>query len=81
MEMLPLDKHNLYVVSMVNKKVFFDYNYYQKEYSFVFNYFNNLGYHVLFFDNLSLEMEDIYILDGISKLVDNDILVMAFNIS
>lgn len=74
MEMIPLDKFNCYVLNMkLNKSI----NLYQNEISVIFEFFSKLKYHVIFFDELMLNHDGILMLDSITKLVNEDILIMT----
>ena len=79
MEYIPLEEHNCYMLSMFKNSNYKNYDLFQKEYSEIFDFFNNLDYHVIFYEKRIEDFEDIKNLDIISKLVDEDILVIVFN--
>ena len=79
LEFIPLDKYNCYLFSMFKNGLKQNFSIYQKECSIIFNFFNDLGYHVIFYGKSIEDFEDINNLDIISKLVGEDILVVVFN--
>ncbi len=81
MEYFPLEVYNCYLLSLFQKKIGFDYNYYVEEYSHIFNYFNKLKYHIIFVDNVKMDVDSFIELDIITKLVKKDILVITFNVN
>ena len=78
MEYIPLDKYNCYILSLFQKNIRFDYNYYINEYSQIFKFFNKLRYHIIFIENIKMDIDSYLELDMITKLVKKDILVMSF---
>ena len=79
LEYIPLDEYDCYLLSMFKDNKVRNYDYYQKEYSEIFKFFNNLNYHVIFYEKSIEDFDDIKNLDIISKLVQSDILVIVFN--
>ena len=78
LEKIPLDKYNLYILSLHKSK---EDNVLsrEKEFSIIFNFFNNLNYHIIISNENINEFDDILRYDFISKLIENDILVIVFN--
>ena len=79
LEYIPLDEYDCYLLSMFKDNKVRNYDYFQKEYSEIFKFFNNLNYHVIFYEKSIEDFDDIKNLDIISKLVQSDILVIVFN--
>ena len=79
LEYIPLDEYDCYLLSMFKDNKVRNYDYCQKEYSEIFKFFNNLNYHVIFYEKSIEDFDDIKNLDIISKLVQSDILVIVFN--
>lgn len=78
MDYIPLDKYNCFLLTMnINKANYL----YHKECSRIFEFFNELKYHVIFVDELIFNYDGIIMLDSMSKLVEDDILVMTFKVS
>ena len=76
LEYIPLDVYGCYIFSLNCKFFIID----QEEYSLIFNYFNKLKYHIIIIDYLIFNYDSIITLDVISKLVDEDILVITFKV-
>ena len=80
LEYLPLDEHNLYILSLFQNTNRINKNFYNNEISQIFNYFYNLGYHIIFNDTLNYDMDNVLLLDSITKVLNKDILLMTYNV-
>lgn len=79
LEYIPLDKYDCYLFSMFKNLNCNNINPFYNEYNQIFNFFNDLGYHVICYEKRIDDFDDIEKLDIISKLVESDILVIVFN--
>ena len=79
-EYIPLDEHNLYILSLFQKNNKINKNLYNDEVSQIFNYFYNLGYHIIFNDTINYDMNNVLLLDSITKLLNKDVLLMTYNV-
>ena len=79
LEYIPLDKYDCYLFSMFRSLNCNNINPFYNEYNQIFNFFNDLGYHVICYEKRIDDFDDIEKLDIISKLVESDILVIVFN--
>ncbi len=78
LETMPLDEYNCYILTykrIVHKNF---YKYFIWELSYIFEFFDNLDYHIVIYERDINDFEDIFNLDCISKLVESDILVIVF---
>lgn len=81
LETLSLPEHNIVIISIFDKPYPIDYNWYQEEYSKIFeaNYFRN-GYITLFFDFLVFNNETIELLQTYCSLFLSNLIIICFYI-
>lgn len=81
LEKIQLDIYECTIISMFDKKYYIDMNYYIKEYSKIFNaFYKKENNQLLFYDEIDLNDDTFAILDGISKLLESNLIILTFNV-
>lgn len=79
-EAIQLDRYKAVIISMFSKRYKLDYNLFYKEYSKVFiANFKRKGFKTFFIDFINLNDYTLEIIDGITKLVNCDIIIVCLN--
>ena len=79
-EAIQLDRYSCVILSIFPKRYNIDYNCFYKEYSKVFiANFRRKGFFTFFFDFVNLNDYTLEILDGLSKLVEQNIIIICLN--
>ena len=79
LENIPLDKYNCYLLTLKRKVFKNSFKVFSLELEIIFNFFNNLDYHVIIYEKNIDDFDDILKLDIMTKLLAQDILVIVFN--
>ena len=81
MEKIRLDIYDCTIISLFSEKYYIDKNYYIREYSKVFNaFYKKENNELLFFDEIDLDDNGLALLDGISKLLKSNLIILVFNV-
>ena len=81
LEKIQLDIYECTLITLFEKKYYINMNYYLKEYSKVFkSFYKKDNYELLFFDEVDLSDNGLAYLDGVSKLLESNIIILAFNV-
>lgn len=77
-----LEKYDVMVVSMFRRKEKIDYNLFYDEYSKIYiSLMLKKGYHVLMADHLYLDDYMLEEIDGISKMLESNIIILCLTVS